>query len=87
MALIRTQIQLSDAQMHSLKRLAVERGTSVAALIRESVDRTLATEGDDAAWERALSVVGAFRDREGAKDAAAEHDRYLEDAYEDWQSS
>jgi hypothetical protein len=81
--MVRTQIQLSEAQARRLKVLAAERGVSMAALIREAVDR-LAGNDRDQDRERALSVVGKYRDREGASDVAAEHDRYLEDAYLDW---
>src|SRR3972149_4948245 len=37
-AMIRTQVRFTEAQMRKLKRLASERGVSVAALIREAID-------------------------------------------------
>lgn len=81
------QIQLTAAQAAGLRRLAAKRGVSMAALIREGVDRTL--EGDERAlmWEGALSVLGKYTDRDGATDVAEEHDRYLDDAYFHWRRS
>jgi len=75
--MIRTQIQLTAAQHRTLKRLAAERGVSMAALLRSLVDRGLETEASDLAarWERASRLVGAFRSKEG--DLSTAHDRYL----------
>ena len=84
-AVIRMQVQLTEAQASALRRLASERGHSVARIVREAVDRLLA-EGDerDRVWERALAAVGRYPDREGARDVSEEHDRYLDEAYLDW---
>ena len=71
--------------MRALRRLAAERGVSMAALIRESVERILRDGSDhDRKWERALATVGRFRDRKSAPDVAEKHDAYLEEAYRDW---
>jgi hypothetical protein len=77
----RTQISLTAAQADRLRRLARRRGTSMAALIREAVDRVHPTGDpfDDERWSRALAVVGAFAGPD--TDVAREHDRYLEDAF------
>ena len=80
--MVRTQIQLTEAQARALKRMAAERGVSVAELIRQSLDRFLQSAGEEDREERrrrALAVAGRFRS--GLHDLAAEHDRYLEDAY------
>lgn len=80
--MIRTQIQLKEKQMQMLKRLATDRGVSVAALIRNSVDlfvHTAELVDEDEHRRRALGVVGRFRS--GRSDLAVEHDRYLQDAY------
>jgi len=82
--MVRTQIQLTDEQARRLRRLAAERGVSMAALVRDGVERVLAEQDREELWRRALSVVGKYRDREGARDVAENHDRYLEDAYLDW---
>jgi hypothetical protein len=73
--MIRMQIQLTDEQASRLRRLAAERRVSVAALVREAVDRGLAGAGSADPWERALSVVG--RHRSGRSDVARDHDRAL----------
>ena len=79
--MVRTQVQLTEAQVAALKRLAVERGVSIAALIRDAVDRTL-EDGDMAVrHRRALAVVGKFPSKSGASDVSENHDRYLVDAY------
>ena len=85
--LVRTQIQLSDEQASALKEIAAERGVSVAALIRAAVDDLVSRRDQRGRWGRALAVVGRFHDREGARDVALDHDRYLEEAYVDWRSS
>lgn len=60
----RTQISLVPEQAARLRRLARERRTSMAALIRDAVDRTYPAEADntlDARWERSLASLGGFR--------------------------
>jgi hypothetical protein len=78
------RVQLTEEQARKLKRLASERGVSISALIREAVDRLDDELSMDEKWERALAVVGKYRDGSGARDVAVNHDRYLEDAYLDW---
>lgn len=77
----RTQISLTSAQARELRRVARARGTSMAALIREAVDRTYTNgAGDEARWRRALDSVGGFRsDR---TDVAERHDEALVDAFD-----
>ncbi len=82
--MIRTQIQLSEAQARRLRVAARREGISVAEAIRRLVDRGLSDDKVDRAqlYERAASAVGRFRDRSGAKDVAKAHDRYLDEAFE-----
>lgn len=76
----RTQISLTSAQARELRRLARKRGTSMAALIREAVERTYGGAEEDARWRRALASVGGFRsDR---SDVAEHHDDVLADAFD-----
>jgi len=80
--MIRTQVQLTETHMRTLKRLATERRVSIAALIRESVDLLIRTAGlvnDEERQRRALKAAGRFHS--GQSDLAAEHDRYLAEAY------
>jgi len=77
----RTQISLTAGQARELRRLARLRGTSMAALIREAVDRAYgagAAEGQR--WDRATASVGGFRsDR---SDVSERHDDLLADAFD-----
>jgi predicted DNA-binding protein len=80
----RTQISLEPEQAERLRRLARERGVSMAHLIREAVDRTYAGSVAPATRaelaERALSAVGTGHS--GLGDVSARHDDYLDEAYE-----
>jgi Arc/MetJ-type ribon-helix-helix transcriptional regulator len=76
----RTQISLTSSQARELRRLARTRGTSMAALIREAVDRTYGQADEEARWHRALDAVGGFRsDR---SDVSERHDDALADAFD-----
>jgi hypothetical protein len=77
--MIRLQIQLTEEQVERLRRRALERHTSTAALVREAVDLSLREADVDRRWERALAVLGRFDG--GAADVSAEHDRYLDEAF------
>lgn len=78
----RTQISLTQEQADRLRHIAARRGTSMAALIREAVDRVHPTADDDldARYRRALQAAHQARPS-GVSDASVEHDRYLDDAY------
>ncbi|MGH2947673.1 MAG: ribbon-helix-helix domain-containing protein [Solirubrobacteraceae bacterium] len=77
--MIRMQVQLTERQAESLRRLSARTGTPIAALVREAVAQRLADEAEDAAWERALGAVGAFES--GSRDTSVSHDRYLAEAF------
>ncbi len=75
----RTQISLTTAQARRLRRIARGRRTSMAALIRDAIDRTYpGAASADAAWERALDSIGGFNS--GRRDISARHDDHLADA-------
>jgi post-segregation antitoxin (ccd killing protein) len=80
---IRTQIQLTEEQLARVRKIAAARGISIAALIREAVDRSLAGDDRERRWELAMSVVGKYRDRDGATDVSTRHDDYFADAIEE----
>ncbi len=84
---MRTQIQLTAEQAEGLRRVASSRGISMAALIRESVDRTLEQDERSQLWERAMSVVGKYTDPDPGANVAEDHDRYLDEAYHHWRRS
>jgi hypothetical protein len=76
----RTQISLTSTQARRLRGLARKRRTSMAALIREAIDRTYGGDDEDGRWRRALDSVGGFRsDR---SDVSERHDDALADAYD-----
>ena len=77
--MIRTQIQLTEAQVRKLKRAAAEQGVSMAEVIRRCIDRGVSEELPDraAAYRRASALIGAFEDRRGACDVSTGHDDYL----------
>ena len=79
----RTQISLEPEQADRLRRLARDRGVSMAHLIREAVDRTyggaLAPRTRAELWERAMSAVGCGHS--GLGDVSDRHDDYLDEIY------
>jgi hypothetical protein len=80
--MIRTQVQLTEAQAAALKELARREGRSVADLVRESLDVHLRTRGvvdRGALKRRALAAVGRFRS--GSKHLGTDHDTHVEEAF------
>lgn len=78
----RTQISLEAEQADRLRRLAGERGVSMAHLIREAVERTYGTAlvpTRAQLVERALSAVGCGHS--GLGDVSDRHDDYLDEIY------
>ncbi len=78
--MVRMQIQVTEEQARGLRRRARARNESIAAVVRDAIDRELS--GDDAqaaAWARARAAVGRFHG--GGGNVAEEHDRYLDEAY------
>jgi hypothetical protein len=75
--MIRTQISLTEQQMNRLRRAASDRGVSIAAVIREAVDRSVPDEGTArlARQERAFRLAGAFSS--GHRDTSERHDEAL----------
>jgi acetyl-CoA carboxylase alpha subunit len=92
--MIRTMVQLTEEQMKALKELAKARKTSVAKLVRESVEQYVAAEKVEVSREekrqRALEFIKyieehpeEFRDIEGKTDVSINHDEYFVKAIED----
>ena len=76
--MVRTQVQLTDDQMRTLKRMAAELGVSLAELVRQGVDLLVKHAGvDDQEEQRRRALAAAGRFRSGLGDLAIEHDRYL----------
>jgi hypothetical protein len=74
----RTQIYLDPELAASLDRLARQRGTSRAGLIR-SAARAL-VEREEARFGSILDLAGIGSDPEGKTDVAERHDEYLAEA-------
>ena len=80
--MIRTQIQLTEEQAKAIKTLAMKRNTSVAELIRRSVDELLQKAvGADLAERRRRALAAAGRFHSGKTDISTNHDDYLAEAY------
>lgn len=80
----RTQISLTQAQMRRLRRASVQRGVSMAHLVREAVDAYVPdVEADrDALVRRALAAAGRFSS--GRDDIGERHDDYLAEDPRGW---
>jgi len=80
--MVRTQIQLTEAQFEALRARAAAEGRSMADLIRASVDEALRgapSPSRDERRRRALRAIGRFRD--APADLSRHHDKYLAQAY------
>jgi len=80
--MVRVQVQLTDNQIESLRRLASATGRSVADLVRQGVDQYLSVSGQPDREKRkksALRVMGKFSS--GAADISTRHDHYLAEAF------
>jgi hypothetical protein len=76
----RTQISLTNEQARRLRDIARRRRTSMAALIRDAVDRAYPPAGPpDPRWDAALAAIGGFHS--GSHDIATEHDRELGEVF------
>lgn len=79
--MIRTQVQLTKEQFEALKSISASEGISMAALIRQGVERLLAEkyhQNRPKQVERAINAAGRFH--AGLKDLAREHDKYYREA-------
>lgn len=85
MTVIRTQIQLTEKQARALRARAKSEGISLAEMIRRCVDKGLADGKPSRAelYARAVRAFGRFSDREGATDVGENHDKYLDEAFDD----
>ena len=83
--MVRTQIQLTEAQHRELTRYSRRLGISLSEAIRRCVNAQI--EHDETAPAReervreALAVCGKYRDAHGEGRVALEHDRFLDDTY------
>ena len=81
--MIRTQIQLTKEQSRYLKHLAVNRGVSVAELIRQSIDMLIKTRTEVDEKERIKRAINAAgRYKSGKRDVSVNHDKYLLETFD-----
>ena len=81
--MIRTQVQLTQEQARTLKSLAAARKSSVADLIRQSIDHLIRQSATvDEAERRRRAIAAAGRFHSGQHDVSVEHDHYLARAYQ-----
>jgi hypothetical protein len=80
--MVRTQIQLPETQVATLKRLSALHHISMAELIRRAVDLFTSTPEAGVIADRkvrALTAVGRFHS--GISVVSARHDEYLAEAF------
>lgn len=80
--MVRTQIQLTDAQAEALKALAASEGRSMAELVRDGVDHLLRSRGAvdrQVVKARSLAAVGRFSS--SVRNLGTAHDDHLADAF------
>lgn len=80
--MVRTMVQLTEAQQKELKRLARERHTSVSELVRRGVDMVLSSGMMDPEIRRRAREAVGFADF-GITDLAENHDKYFVEALEE----
>ena len=79
--MVRTQIQLTEAQARALKAYSAQTGLSMAEIIRRSIDQTVRSNAISADERRQRAIaVPAFHG--GPPDLAREHDKYYVEAIE-----
>jgi Arc/MetJ-type ribon-helix-helix transcriptional regulator len=80
--MVRTQVQLTEQQQAALRRLSAATGRSVADLVREGIERMLAsrvTPDRETRVARAIALAGRYSS--GRSDGSAEHDKHLAEAF------
>ena len=80
--MIRTQIQLTEEQAKTLKKMASKKNVSLAELIRHGVNSLMRMSGEVTIEERknrAIAAAGKFHS--GKKDISTRHDEYLTEAF------
>lgn len=80
--MVRTQIQLTDAQAQALKELAAVEGKSMAELVRDGVEGLLRARGTvdrQAVKARSIAAIGRFKS--AVRDLGTKHDDHLADAF------
>ena len=80
--MVRTQVQLTEEQLATLRSLAAQQEVSVSELVRRAVDILAVAQPTPSPVElrrRAIAVAGRFAF--GDHDVARRHDDYLAEAF------
>jgi predicted DNA-binding protein len=81
--MIRTQISLTERQARRVRRLAADRGVSMATVIREAVE-VYVPDDEPARAARAARALAAGRFDSGLADVSERHDDYLAEDPRGW---
>lgn len=80
--MVRTQIQLTEKQAATLKKMAVKNRKSRAALIRQAIDQMVnAGKSGELQVRREKARAAAGRYHSGTPDLSVNHDEYLPEAF------
>jgi hypothetical protein len=82
--MVRTQVQLTERQLDTLRELSAATGRPVAELVRLGVELYLSSQHQPSRKEqigRALRALGKFSS--GSDDVSIHHDRYLAEAFKE----
>lgn len=77
MSLVRTQVQFTEEQWHTLRRLSAQRGKSMAELVRQSVEHEIKHASGLGSL---LAAAGKFSSGRG--NVSVDHDRYLAEDFD-----
>jgi hypothetical protein len=82
--MVRMQVQMEERQMEAVRKMSSASGQSIADLVRQAVNRLLASRHSISRKERierAKRVVGMFRSGPNQpKDVSTNHDKYWAEA-------
>ncbi len=81
--MIRTQVQMQQAQYQALKELAAQQSVSISQLVRDGVDHVLSQQRNEKdKWEQLFEAVGSCQSEDGQTDVSEQHDKYLATTYQ-----
>ena len=83
--MVRTQIQLTEAQHRELtrysRRLRISLSEAIRRCVNAQLERDTSAPARDERVRAALAICGKYRDARGETRVALEHDRWLDDAF------
>ena len=80
--MVQTQVQLTEEQAQALRQLAAARQSTVAELVRQSIDRLiLQSVSADDREKRQRAILAAGRFHSGRSNISVEHDQHLAEAH------